>query len=281
MKISDILIGNLRQELTKVRDEYKKLKRIGPSPPPPEAKVDHNLIKQMQQKVNDGSLPVDEYRAWATQLFAPHDARMNKWSKESKNYGIRISYLIRRADEIRGQLRYLKSIGTPSGIFANKEQDPYLRQNEHYFDPIGRVIDNANENLPYEASHLIAGFVGHSNRASEENIGVWDAKNMEDAFSNHPQKPENVLARQQLEQAMQPIKELLRQRFGDTIPLHRAQQRLIGNETPRRALSWTASPHFAKFIAGDQRDVLSIAMPVDKIIWITNRANQQEFICQV
>lgn len=280
MKISDILIGNLRQELVHGRTEYKQLIAMK-SVPPPEWDVDENVLKQMQQQVNDGILPMKDYDAWIKTQMAPYNLRMNNWNRERDKYHNRVSHLIRRDREIRGQLKYLKSIGTPSGVFANKEEDPYMRKTEDYYDPLGRIIDQANDHLPEPADHLITSFVGHTNRPNEEMIGIWNSDNIEDAFSDHPKKPDNLLARQQLEQAMAPIKDLLRQRFGDTIPLHRAQYKLTGNETPRRVLSWTASPHFAKFIAGEQRDQLSIDMPIDRIVWITNRANQQEFICLV
>lgn len=180
---------------------------------------------------------------------------------------------------LRGKVMAAKHRGTPNEIFASYESQKTHYERE-YLDELGKMIDAADASLPNPASRAITSFVGHAySRSPEEGApGIMVYEPLEDAYSSQPTE-RGLEIRHQLETAFAPIRDALRRRFGDTVTIHRAQGPLKGSEKTRNVLSWTSNMRFAETLAhGDTRDIHTKAIPIDNIIWITDRANQSEFI---
>lgn len=232
--------------------------------------------------------------------------------------------------------------------------------------PISRVIAAsvaADRALTGDGARAITAFVGHGPDAAAalkrgadpmSAIGFMHKERLEAAFSPSASGAD-LAARQEIERAFAPVREVLRKEFGDTIRLYRYQQPVGDDAADRNVLSWTASRSLINKFAGrearapisaeqiadvvadferngyakvgrdkfkrtaegfvalyhgngfitdyesidealkQRRDldrdaqsaalnrvagdvVLSKDVSVDDIVWVTNRANQQEFI---
>ncbi len=66
---------------------------------------------------------------------------------------------------------------------------------------------------------------------------------------------------QELEAAFAPIREKIRNNYGNTITLYRAQRPLKGDEPSRGVLSWTSSKNVANSFGGGAMDVYSLRSP--------------------
>jgi hypothetical protein len=198
------------------------------------------------------------------------------FKKLKKIYYERWKKMQSRLDRLKGEILHQKHRDQPTGMFVKYDTVPGV-VSPVYIDQLGQLIDQQNENLDGPAAWAIDAFVGHTHGHHTEGIGVMDWKPLEDAFSDSP-SPRGIEARRDLERGMEPIKAALRARFGDTIYLYRSQEPLK-TQSHRNVLSWTASQKFANYHGGKTFNKIEAVIPVDDIVWITDRANQQEFIC--
>jgi len=127
------------------------------------------------------------------------------------------------------------------------------------YEELDQILHQADLSLNEESQRAVSSFVGHPPQSKQERndlgddpfqlFGIMDSRQLEDAFSTETtEQGANVL--QDLEQNMQPVKEYLYRLFGDTVPLHRYQHPLSGNEEPRNILSWTLNRNFVEAHAG-------------------------------
>ncbi len=162
-------------------------------------------------------------------------------------------------------------------MFVTYDTVPGIESPE-FIDEIGQLIHHQNEILDDPAAYAIDRFVGHAHGIHSDGVGGWSEHKLEDAFSAQP-SPEGITIRQQLEVGIKPILAAIQTRFGDTIYLYRSQRPLDPGSTTRNVLSWTASERFANYHGGDQFTKIVKEIPLSDVVWITDRARQQEFIC--
>lgn len=153
---------------------------------------------------------------------------------------------------------------------------------ESYISEFGQLVHDADLDLPDPAGRAITQFIGHDPGRpdpSGHGVGFMNERLLENAYSDNPTE-EGKEIRQQLEQHFAPVKEALRKLCGDTIELYRAQVHLKGDEKLRNVLSWTGDLQFAQHLHGDGEygSLLTKMFPLDDIVWISDRANQIEFI---
>lgn len=115
---------------------------------------------------------------------------------------------------------------------------------------LAEIVNHADENLAYPASDAITSFVGGPHDAIKmgQQFGIMQSKKLEDAYSNNPSQ-EGLKIKQQLESAFEPVKKYLKQKFGNTIKLYRAQ-RMVKAQSLRNTLSWTSNERVAAEFAG-------------------------------
>jgi hypothetical protein len=115
------------------------------------------------------------------------------------------------------------------------------------------IGDTADDALPEEAQDAVTRFVAHGPKGRDADdsmrVPIMSAWALEDAFSREPSSAGKKV-REQLDAAMAPVREKLRQRFGPTVRLYRAQQPVPENVKPRNVLSWTLDPKVADSFAG-------------------------------
>ena len=100
---------------------------------------------------------------------------------------------------------------------------------------------------------------------------------LEDAYSPTP-STRGQLIRGQLTKAFAPIAQALHVMFGETVTLYRAQGAVTRT---RYCLSYTGHLKIAGEFMSPDRTIHTKEFPIDQIIWITDRANQQEFILRM
>jgi GNAT superfamily N-acetyltransferase len=118
-------------------------------------------------------------------------------------------------------------------------------------DDIRSIVDKADAELPTKAQDAITRFTGFElNRKDDPSMfGIMDTSKIDKAASG-----EDLELASQLETAFSPVRETLRQKYGDTITLYRSQKLGEGEVKSRQALSWTLDPQVADAFAG-VRDV--------------------------
>lgn len=116
-------------------------------------------------------------------------------------------------------------------------------------DDIRSIVDTADAELPTEAQEAVTRFTGFElNRKDDPDMmGIMDTSKIDKAASG--EDPELA---GQLEKAFSPVRETLRQKYGDTVTLYRSQDEGAGkgDKKPRKALSWTLDPQVADAFAG-------------------------------
>lgn len=129
---------------------------------------------------------------------------------------------------------------------GGKSVVPTGRQLRQEWNP---VLDRADEGLSPEAQRAVTEFVGHGPRgrdtADEMGLPIMSAGRLEDAFSTSPSTGGRQV-RQEIESAFAPVREQLRQRFGDTVRLYRHQGEVKPGSARRNVLSWTMDPRVAR-----------------------------------
>lgn len=206
------------------------------------------------------------------------------WERKTKTRDKLRRSIAKQAEDLGHEIELLKNeifreknAGKPSAMFGtvSSSKNQYARE---YTDELGKAIHIADVNLPSPAAEAISAFVGVGADDHDSSGGVWDFKELDDAFSDSPSERGQLIA-DQLKTAFNPIKADLKKRFGDTIELYRSQMKLSGGESHRHVLSWTGNLDFANFHGRDSDDELkTMSFDIDDIVWITNRANQAEFI---
>lgn len=140
-------------------------------------------------------------------------------------------------------------------------QPQFLRESFSHIsvDELGikELVDQADASLSDEAADAITSFVGVMPSAQKQGVwgGIMQSRRLEDAYSPNP-SPQGQRIRASLDKSFAPIRAALRQKFGDTIRLYRAQGRVGDKPTSRHTLSWTSSPRIAAWFAGvDPREM--------------------------
>lgn len=207
-----------------------------------------------------------------------YQRKLQYFDKLRKVHIARWRDLTSQVDRLKGEAQHHKYQDQPTGMFVKYDTVPGV-ESPAYLDEVGLLIHQQNANLDFPADEAITRFVGHAHGFGDAGVaGIWSEGKLEDAYSDNPDE-QGQLIRQQLEAGMAPIKQLLRARFGDTIYLYRSQRPLEPGQSHRGVLSWTASQRFATYHGGDTFQKIEKAIPLEDIVWITDRANQQEFIC--
>jgi hypothetical protein len=138
----------------------------------------------------------------------------------------------------------------------NQELDAIANKFPDTQKEISEVLDNADETLSPETEELVELFVGHGKKSRDKRdmdaFGIMDATPLEAAVRNKDARYEEIRIK------FTPVRDSLRNRYGDTVPLYRVQDEV--NPTQRNAsvprdglraiLSWTLDPKFAETYAG-------------------------------
>jgi hypothetical protein len=206
-----------------------------------------------------------------------YDKKKYLYGKLRKVYHNRWRDLTQRVDRLKGETQYYKYRDQPTGMFVKYDTVPGI-ESPAYIDDIGILIHQQNEALDYPASDAIDAFVGHVHGIHSDGVGIMAQRKLEDAYSDNPSE-QGLLIRKQLETAMLPVRQALLSRFGDTIYLYRSQEPLKSGISHRNVLSWTASQRFANYHGGEAYHKIEAVIPMQDVVWITDRARQQEFIC--
>lgn len=254
-------LEDLQAELAKAKVEYKKLdQNRRPRGPTPDWK---NASDAEFEKA-------DRYNQVSKGVNAIHGNRMIELSHQVAVLAAKV-----RAERLKGN---------PDGEFT-----AYTSQKSGYkklfLTELGQMIHAADMALEYPAADAIDQFVGHpasDNPGSDGvGIGVMNARRLEDAYSDAPSE-RGQQVRQQLEEAFAPIREKLREAYGDEIVVHRSQCKVAHGSSRRNVLSWTVKLDFAQIHQkwlGDKADKINTrSFALEDIVWITDRANQAEFI---
>lgn len=124
---------------------------------------------------------------------------------------------------------------------------------------IDKLLKRADQALEDPAATAIDQFVGMMPNAKEQGVefGIMQRRKLEDAYSPTPSAQGRII-RQQLDAAVRPIKLKLKQKFGDTMVLYRAQEPISGSKEPRHTLSWTSDYNAAAYFAGVHRWFLTL-----------------------
>jgi hypothetical protein len=211
--------------------------------------------------------------------YADRLAKQDRKKRFRRSVSDQIIELNHQLAVLKAQIEQERHRGTIKGHFVTvtSQKNGYA---DSYMSEFGQLVFDADENLPDPASRAITDFIGHPpGRPDPEHhgVGFMHERRLEDAYSPNPSE-EGREIRQQLEQHFAPVKEALRQLFGDRIELYRAQMTLQGDEKHRNVLSWTGDLKFAEHINGRGGELLTKTFPLDDIVWISDRANQIEFI---
>lgn len=144
-----------------------------------------------------------------------------------------------------------------------------------YISPIGRAVDHADRSLTGAVKSAVDSYVGHSHASID--AGGMGGGIMEEGLLETILRSDSEV-RSQLRTAMEPVRSLLKEKYGETVPLYRFQ----GANTrggDRVVLSWTADPKFAGWHGGESEgELVRQDVHIDRIAWATNRANQKEFL---
>jgi hypothetical protein len=110
----------------------------------------------------------------------------------------------------------------------------------------------ADHEMPRESGRAVESFIGVPPDAMKNKIwgGLMHADPLEDAYSERPSE-DGATVRQQLKEKFDPIREKLRDIFGDHIKLYRHQGDTEGHARGQRnTLSWTIDPDVADHFGG-------------------------------
>jgi hypothetical protein len=119
------------------------------------------------------------------------------------------------------------------------------------------MVDRIDAQLPYEAQDAISKFVGGGTDKDENTaigFGFMFHKHLEKAYGMVPDK-KSLLIRQQLADAMAPIRKYLKDTYGDRVDLHRGYAKHNPSSADdatevRNLLSFTTEHNVAKSFAG-------------------------------
>ena len=150
----------------------------------------------------------------------------------------------------------------------------------------GRLVDEADETLPYGlVRNELESFTGFraGGRAAPggPEAGPFIIGALEDVaggVGKVTRSSESVNEiRMALEEGSSLVKDYLRSNIGDEITLFRVSDEAA--DTSRKALSFTSSRSFAESLAKETGiEIQTKSVPIDDILWVTNRAGQEEFI---
>jgi hypothetical protein len=140
------------------------------------------------------------------------------------------------------------------------------------------MFDAADEALPHSAGRLIRNWVGHEPRGRDNPEWGGDASPQYLAQAIRDGAPEVA----EIEAAFGPVRERLRKIYGNTVRLYRYQvpESAIDERLP--ATSWSLERDFPDYLKREHYfrggEVLERDVPLDDVLWATDRANQMEFI---
>ncbi len=141
------------------------------------------------------------------------------------------------------------------GRWTDKPEHEHAKLREEHLVPL---MDHADSTLGEytPGSTAIQHFVGHGPGAKHDTsgfgFGLMSGRDLEDAYSNSPSE-RGAKAREEIDAAMHPVRERLRDLYGSHIPLYRTQHAVSKTESApevRGVLSWTSDPKFAQHHAG-------------------------------
>jgi len=150
----------------------------------------------------------------------------------------------------------------------------------NYFgDEFRGVLDKADAALSPKLQDVITGFTGRLPGGEKIGRGDMDPSRLE-AIA----KGEDPVGAAALKKAFAPVREALRQKYGDTVTLYRSQ-RAVAQGASRVTLSWSANKALAEGYVPKHKDgtaqgkvIYEAKVPLDQILWFTERADEAEGI---
>lgn len=137
---------------------------------------------------------------------------------------------------------------------------------------LGDILKKTDQSLSGKLKTAIDSWLGITTEQMDKGVtgGVMNESPLEDLYANEPAV---------LEEAMAETKAHLREKHGNTITLYRSEDVDFGKRSKRKLLSYTSDPLVADFFyKKDKTNLIKEEIPIDDIVWVTDRMNQSEFI---
>ena len=145
-------------------------------------------------------------------------------------------------------------------------------KNDFIKGKLGRIVKSIDESLSGKLKRAIDSWLGVTTDMKKSGIitGVMNESPLENLYASEPTI---------IEEAMAETKSHLREKYGDTITLYRSEDVDFGKRSKRTLLSYTSDPLVADFFyKAGKTNLIKEEIPIDDIIWVTDRMNQSEFI---
>lgn len=143
---------------------------------------------------------------------------------------------------------------------------------------LGKEVDAADARLSFvkgEEKRAVDEWVGLSREevlSGSSMSGIMSEKRMQGIYEKNPTAFERLMA---------PVKKYLTENYGNTITAFRAEDKRFFEREPRSLLSYTVNPVVAKEFYDKNTSVLIREnIPVEDIVWVTDRFNQMEIIAK-
>ncbi len=249
----------------------------------PETKVSEALLKKATVERDAVRAELDEM-GYGSKLPLPNNqAELDIWLKDRDVQAAKRSALIDKYNPLNNAVyraeALVKAANDPVPLRAALSYYADSRGEKHCLTSLGRLVNTTDRELTGDAGQAIDQFVGHSYASLDSGMvsGIMSEGYLERILREPAQHAEATAA---LRSGMAPIREKLRRQFGDTLTLYRFQSKLTPENIKERAsLSYTADPRFAKWHGqGMEGEVQKREVPLDDVVWVTDRANQMEFI---
>lgn len=239
-----------------------------------EAMATQKIAKESYSKHAETWPNLDEY--------PQTDDGFDKWQSDREEHGKELSRLAKAANDANAEV-YKAEAAQKAEDDPNKLRGEFTNYTDgksakrRYVTPLAEAVDRADRSLTGEAKEAIDYFVGANHDSLDRGAvssGIMMSDKLEDAYKGGSSE-----VRQQLEEKVSPIKEMLRKQFGDSVELYRFQAPVKEGSQTRMLLSYTANPKFARWHgSGSQGEVVKQNVPIDRIAWVTDRMGQSEFI---
>ena len=145
-------------------------------------------------------------------------------------------------------------------------------KNDFIKGKLGRIVKSIDESLSGKLKRAIDSWLGVTTDMKKSGIitGVMNESPLENLYASEPTI---------IEEAMAETKSHLREKYGDTITLYRSEDVDFGKRSKRTLLSYTSDPLVADFFyKAGKTNLIKEEIPIDDIVWVTDRMNQSEFI---
>ncbi len=189
----------------------------------------------------------------------PYDEKITEW----------YNLLTSQADEIISELKK-----------GDRVESDFLKESKTVKDlnkdfakgKLNVLVWNADGELSGDAERAIDEWVGLTKEQQNQGLeaGIFNEKSLEDLLIKNPTVIDKIMA---------PLKEYLKSKYGNNITLYRVEDVDFKKRQPRTLLSYTSDPLRAQqFYDKGRTKLYKEQVPIDDIVWLTNRFGQHEFI---